>query len=207
LKKGAQVVYNAIEEVHVSGHACQEELKIIHNLVKPEFFIPVHGEYRHLRMHAMLAEEMGMDPKNIFIMATGEVLELCSGNSKKSGKVTTGSIMIDGLGIGDVGNIVLRDRKHLSQDGIITVVVTIDKASFTILSGPDIITRGFVYERESKDLLSEATEVVRVEIDKCMDKKVTEWSVIKSNIKYALGDFLYSKKRRRPIILSVIIEI
>lgn len=206
-KKGAEVIYNAIEEVHVSGHACQEELKLMHTLIKPKFFMPVHGEYRHLRQHGLLAEGLGMDNKNIFLLETGQVLELSRNGARKSGIVPSGSIMIDGLGIGDVGNVVLRDRKHLSEDGIITVVVTIDKASISVISGPDIVTRGFVYERESRDLLNEARDVVKVELDKCMDKKITDWFIIKSNIKYSLGEFLYNKTKRRPIILPVIIEI
>ncbi|PRR80471.1 ribonuclease J [Clostridium vincentii] len=207
LQKGADVIYNAIEEVHVSGHACQEELKLMHTLIKPKFFIPVHGEYRHLRQHALLAEGLGMDPKNIFMLETGQILELSRNGARKAGIVPSGSIMIDGLGIGDVGNVVLRDRKHLSEDGIITVVVAIDKASVSVLSGPDIVTRGFVYERESRDLLNEARDVVKTELDKCMEKKITDWFIIKSNIKYALGEFLYNKTKRRPIILPVIIEI
>ena len=206
-KKGANVIYNLIEEVHVSGHACQEELKIMHTLVKPKFFMPVHGEYRHLKQHAMLAEDLGMDPKNIFILETGQVLELSRNDAKIAGKINSGAVMIDGLGVGDVGTVVLRDRKHLSQDGILTVVVTINKTSFSILSGPDIITRGFVYVKESGDLLNEATEVVRAELDKCMEKKITEWSIIKSNIKYSLGEFLYKKTKRKPIILPIIMEI
>ncbi|KGK89957.1 ribonuclease J [Clostridium sp. HMP27] len=206
-KKGAEVIYNALEEVHVSGHACQEELKLIHTLIKPKFFMPVHGEYRHLRQHGLLAESLGMDSKNIFLLETGQTLELSRSSAKRSGRVTSGAVMIDGLGIGDVGNIVLRDRKHLSQDGILTVVVTIDKASSTVLSGPDIITRGFVYVKESGNLLNEATEVVKAELDKCMEKKVTEWLVIKSSIKYSLGQFLYTKTRRKPIILPIIMEI
>ncbi|WP_097027683.1 ribonuclease J [Clostridium peptidivorans] len=206
-KKGAEVIYNALEEVHVSGHACQEELKLMHTLIKPKFFMPVHGEYRHLRQHGLLAESLGMDSKNIFLLETGQTLELSRNSARRSGRVTSGAVMIDGLGIGDVGNIVLRDRKHLSQDGILTVVVTIDKASFTVISGPDIITRGFVYVKESGNLLNEAAEVVKAELDKCMEKKVTEWLVIKSNIKYSLGQFLYNKTRRKPIILPIIMEI
>jgi len=205
--KGAEVIYDAIEEVHVSGHACQEELKLMHTLIKPKFFMPVHGEYRHLKQHKALAENLGMDAKNIFILETGQVLELSRNDAKQSGIVPSGSIMVDGIGIGDVGNVVLRDRKHLSQDGILTVVVTIDRASFSILSGPDIVTRGFIYVRESGDLISEATEVVKAELDKCMERKITEWFVIKSNIKNSLGQFLYSKTRRNPIILPIIMEI
>lgn len=205
--KGAEVIYDAKEEIHVSGHACQEELKLMHTLIKPKFFMPVHGEYRHLKQHRLLAENLGMDAKNIFILETGQVLELSRNAARKSGIVTSGSIMVDGIGIGDVGNVVLRDRRHLSQDGILTVVVTIDKASFSILSGPDIVTRGFIFVRESGDLISEATEVVKAELDKCMERKITEWFVIKSNIKNSLGQFLYSKTRRNPIILPIIMEI
>lgn len=206
-RKGAEVIYNALEEVHVSGHACQEELKLMHTLIKPEFFMPVHGEYRHLKQHELLAETLGMDSKNIFIIENGQVLELSRNHAEKGRRVTSGSVMIDGLGIGDVGNVVLRDRKHLAQDGMVTVVVTIDTSTFNILSGPDIITRGFVYVKEAGDLLNEATEVVKAELDKCMEKKITEWSVIKSNIKYSLGGFLYNKTGRRPIILPIIMEI
>ncbi|WP_026882249.1 ribonuclease J [Clostridium akagii] len=206
-KKGAEVIYNAIEEVHVSGHACQEELKLMHSLVKPRFFMPVHGEFRHLRQHGLLAEGLGMDSKNIFILETGQVLELSRNGARVSGIVPSGSVMIDGLGIGDVGNMVLRDRKHLSEDGIITVVVTLSKDSISVLSGPDIITRGFVYERESKDLLGEARDVVKVELEKCLDKKIIDSYIIKSKIKYSLGEFIYNKTRRKPIVIPIIMEI
>ena len=206
-KKGANVIYNAIEEVHVSGHACQEELKLIHSLVKPKFFMPVHGEYRHLRRHALLAEGLGMKPENIFILETGQILELSRNGAKTTGIVPSGAVMIDGLGVGDVGNMVLRDRKHLSEDGIITVVVTLSTDSICVLSGPDIVTRGFVYERESKDLLNEARDVVRAELDKCIDKKITDSYIIKSKIKYSLSEFIYSKTRRKPIIIPTIMEI
>lgn len=206
-RKGANVIYDALEEVHVSGHACQEELKLMHNLVKPKFFMPVHGEYRHLKQHALLAESLGMDSKNTFVLENGQVLELSRNTARKSAIVHSGAIMIDGLGIGDVGNVVLRDRKHLSQDGILTVVITMDKESFNILSGPDIITRGFVYVKESGNLLNEATEVVKAEIDKCMERKITDLYVIKSNIRYSLGQFLYGKTRRNPIIMPIIMEI
>lgn len=206
-KKGAEVVYNDIEEVHVSGHACQEELKLIHTLIKPKFFMPVHGEYRHLRQHGELAESLGMDSKDIFVMGTGEVLELNRHGARTSGKVSAGAIMVDGIGIGDVGNIVLRDRKHLAEDGILTVVVTIDVGSFSILSGPDIVTRGFVYMKESGSLIREATEVVKAEIDKCMESKTKDWYTIKGNVKYSLGEFLYRKTKRKPIILPIIMEI
>ncbi|WP_315118649.1 ribonuclease J [uncultured Clostridium sp.] len=206
-KKGADVIYHTLEEIHASGHACQEELKLIHTLVKPKFFMPVHGEYRHLRQHALIAEKLGMNPSNIFILETGQILELSRKSARISGKVRSGDIMVDGLGVGDVGNIVLRDRRYLAQDGILTVVVTIEKESFSIIAGPDIITRGFIYVKESEELINEAKKVVMQELNNCMENKITEWYVIKSNIKDALSAFLYSKTRRRPIILPIIMEI
>jgi beta-CASP RNase J family ribonuclease len=206
-KKGVEVIYDDIEDVHVSGHACQEEIKLIHSIVKPKFFVPVHGEYKHLRRHALLAEELGMDPKNITIMETGDVLELSMDEAKVTGKVTSGEVMVDGLGVGDVGQIVLRDRKHLAEDGMFTIVVTIEKESFSVIAGPDIITRGFVYARESEQLINEARELVRKELDKCMEDRITEWVVIKSAIKNSLGKFLYERTKRRPIILPIIMEI
>lgn len=206
-EKGAEVIYDDVEEVHVSGHACQEELKLMHTLVKPKFFVPVHGEYRHLKQHEELAESLGMDSKNIFILETGQVLELSRDGAEKAGIVPSGAIMVDGFGIGDVGSIVLRDRKRLAEDGILTVVLTIHKESFSVLSGPDIISRGFVYERESRTLLNEATEIIKAELDKCMENKITDWYTIKSNIKNSLGQFLYTKTRRTPVIIPIIIEI
>lgn len=205
-KKGAEVVYHSNEEVHVSGHACQEELKLIQTLVKPKYFMPVHGEFKHLRQHALLAEELGKDRSNIFIMETGQVLELTSKEAKITGRVKTGAVLVDGIGVGDVGNIVLRDRKLLSQDGILTVVVTIDKESNSVLAGPDIISRGFVYVKESEALMREAREIIKDELDKCLDNNITEWFVIKSNIKEALGAFLYKKTKRSPLILPIIME-
>lgn len=205
-KKGAEVVYQAIEEVHVSGHACQEELKLMHTLVKPKYFMPVHGEFKHLRQHALLAEELGKEKSHIFIMETGQVLELNGKEAKINGRVKTGAVLVDGIGVGDVGNIVLRDRKLLSQDGILTVVVTIDKESNSVLAGPDIISRGFVYVKESEALMRQAREIIKDELDKCLDNKITEWIVIKANIKEALGDFLYKKTKRSPLILPIIME-
>jgi beta-CASP RNase J family ribonuclease len=206
-KKGAEVVYDALEEVHVSGHARQEELKLIHALVKPKFFVPVHGEYRHLRHHSILAQKLGMDAANISIIETGQVLELSEDSMKVAGKVPSGAVMVDGLGVGDVGNIVLRDRKHLAEDGILTVVATIEKESFSVIAGPDIISRGFVYVKESENLINEARDIVRVEMDRCLANGVIEWVVIKSSIKNALGKFLYEKTKRRPLILPIIMEI
>lgn len=206
-KKGAEVIYGDLEEIHVSGHAYQEELKLIHALVHPKYFLPVHGEYKHLRRHAKLAEELGMQKKDIFTIETGQVLELTTDEAKVSGRVHTGSVFVDGLGVGDVGSIVLRDRKHLAEDGMLTVVVTLDRESYSIIAGPDIITRGFVYAKESDALIKEVTEIVRVELNKCLDNKIIEWYVLKSNMKKAIERYLYEKTKRRPIILPIIMEI
>lgn len=206
-KKGADVIYEALADIHVSGHACQEELKLMHTLVKPRFFMPVHGEYRHLKQHGELAVKLGMQNKNIFIGDNGDVIELTRTAIRKNGSVVSGQIFVDGLGVGDVGNIVLRDRKHLSQDGILTVVVTIEKESSSVIAGPDIISRGFVYVRESEDLMDEAREIVRNALRECEENHITEWSTIKSNIKDALRLFLYEKTKRRPMILPIIMEI
>ncbi len=206
-KKGADVVYEAFEEVHVSGHARQEELKLIHTLVKAKFFMPVHGEYRHLRHHSKLAQKLGRDESEIAVAETGQIVELSKDGIRINGKVHSGGVMVDGLGVGDVGHIVLRDRKHLAEDGILTVVVTIEKESFSVIAGPDIITRGFVYVKESENLINEAREIVRQELDKCLDNRITEWVVIKSNIKNSVSKYLYEKTKRRPIILPIIMEI
>ncbi|WP_291633962.1 ribonuclease J [Clostridium sp.] len=206
-KKGANVIYNTTEEIHVSGHACQEELKLIHTLVRPKYFMPVHGEFRHLKQHALLAEKIGMDPANIFIGETGQILEVSPSECRLAGRVQTGAIMVDGLGVGDVGNIVLRDRKHLAEEGILTVVVTIERETYSIVAGPDIITRGFVYMKESNELINEARDIVRKELEQCLDNKIKEWAVIKTCIRNALAQFLYVKTKRRPIIIPIIMEI
>ncbi|MBI6873947.1 ribonuclease J [Clostridium aciditolerans] len=206
-KKGAEVIYESLADVHVSGHACQEELKLMHTLVKPKFFIPVHGEYRHLKQHAELAIKLGMPSNNIIIGDNGEVIEVSRDAIRKNGTVVSGQVFVDGLGVGDVGNIVLRDRKHLSQDGILTVVVTIEKESGSVIAGPDIISRGFVYVRESEDLMGEARELVRDALRECEEKRITEWASIKSNIKEVLRMFLYEKTKRKPMILPIIMEI
>lgn len=206
-KKGAEVIYESLADVHVSGHACQEELKLMHTLVKPKFFIPVHGEYRHLKQHAELAIKLGMPSNNIIIGDNGEVIEVSRDAIRKNGTVVSGQVFVDGLGVGDVGNIVLRDRKHLSQDGILTVVVTIEKESGSVIAGPDIISRGFVYVRESEDLMGEARELVREALRECEEKRITEWASIKSNIKEVLRMFLYEKTKRKPMILPIIMEI
>ncbi|AJA48214.1 ribonuclease J1 [Clostridium pasteurianum DSM 525 = ATCC 6013] len=206
-KKGADVIYEALADVHVSGHACQEELKLIHTLIKPKFFMPVHGEYRHLKQHAELAVRLGMQKKNVLIGDNGDVIELTRSSIRKNGNVVSGQVFVDGLGVGDVGNIVLRDRKHLSQDGILTVVVTIEKENGSVIAGPDIISRGFVYVRESEDLMDEAREIVKNALKECEENHITEWATIKSNIKDALRLFLYEKTKRRPMILPIIMEI
>jgi len=206
-KKGAEVIYEDLEEVHVSGHAYQEELKLIHALVHPKYFMPVHGEYRHLRHHSKLAQNLGMQSKDIFTMETGQVLELKKDGAKITGRVHTGSVYVDGLGVGDVGSIVLRDRKHLAEDGMFTVVVTIDRQSYSIIAGPDIITRGFIYAKESDVLINEVKELVRIELNRCLENKIIEWSVLKSNMKKSIERYLYEKTNRRPIIFPIIMEI
>ena len=206
ISKGAEVIYDAMEEVHVSGHACREELKLIHSLIKPKYFVPVHGEYRHLKEHAELAKSLGMDEKNIFLLDNGDVLELTGKKAVKTKSVHTGTVYVDGSGVGDVGNIVLRDRKVLSQDGILTTVLAIDKEAKEIISGPDIISRGFVYVKDSNDLLNEATDLIKREVEYCLDNDILDWYSIKSKIKSSLGQFLYTKTKRKPMIIPVIVE-
>ena len=204
---GAEVVYEKANGVHVSGHASQEELKIMHNLVRPKFFMPVHGEYRHLVKHARLAESLGMDRKNIVIAENGAVVELTRDKICTNGKIVAGNVLIDGLGVGDVGNIVLRDRRQLSQDGIMIVVVGVDGATNQIVSGPDIVSRGFVYVREAEDLMGEARDKVQVALDMCEENNNTEWSALKTAIRDSLGRFLFEKTRRRPMIIPIIMEV
>jgi len=206
---GAHVIYGpgSVSGVHVSGHGSQEELKLMLNLIKPKYFIPIHGEYRMLRQHALLAEAVGIERENIFIVDNGDTVEFQNGQARKGGKVQAGNVLIDGLGVGDVGNIVLRDRKLLSQDGILVVVVTLSKQDGTIMSGPDIISRGFVYVRESEGLLEEANRIVTSTLNKLMSDKVNEWASLKTNVKDALGRFLYEQTRRRPMILPIIMEV
>ncbi|NFS22868.1 ribonuclease J [Clostridium botulinum] len=206
-KKGADVIYEALEEVHVSGHAYEEELKLIHTLVYPKYFMPVHGEYRHLKRHVDLAMELGMERENIFSLETGQVLEISHEEAKVSGKVRTGSIFVDGIGVGDVGNIVLRDRRYLAQDGMLTIVVTLEKESYSVIAGPDIITRGFIYVKESEDLINEVKGIVKKELENCLENKIIEWYVLKSNIKKSVEKYLYEKTKRRPIVLPIIMEI
>ena len=201
LKQGANVIYEKTSGIHVSGHASQEELKLIHNLVRPKFFIPVHGEYRHLRKHAMLAQDLGMPKENVFVAENGNIIEFTKEKGGIVGKVPSGIVLVDGLGVGDVGNIVLRDRRQLSQDGILIIVVTMDKEMGAVVAGPDIVSRGFVYVRESEELMEEAKEKVKMALEKCEDNNITEWAVIKSNVRDALGRYLYERTRRRPMIL------
>ncbi|MGU3469574.1 ribonuclease J [Paenibacillus sp. D51F] len=206
---GANVIYGpgSVSGVHVSGHGSQEELKLMLNLIKPKYFIPIHGEYRMLRQHAKLGEAVGVEPDNIFLIDIGDTIEFQNGEGRKGSKVPSGNVLIDGLGVGDVGNIVLRDRKLLSQDGILVVVVTLSKQDGTIKAGPDIISRGFVYVRESEGLLDEANRIVTTTLNKLMNDKVNEWASLKTNVKDALGRFLYEQTRRRPMILPIIMEV
>ena len=206
-RKGAEVIYDKLEGLHVSGHACQEELKIIHGLLKPRFFIPVHGEQRHLQEHSRLAQTMGMDPKNIFISDIGKVLELTKTTCKWGGTVPSGKILVDGTGVGDVGSVVLRDRKHLAQDGMLVVVVNISSEDGSVISGPDIITRGFVYVKESENLMEELRVIAAHAIDRCSQNGRSDWSVLKANIKNDLSGYLFKTTKRNPMILPVIMEI
>ena len=206
-KLGADVIYEKSNGVHVSGHASQEEIKLMHNLVRPKFFIPVHGEFRHLIKHANLAQSLGMPKENIVIAENGSVIELTKNSIGINGKVPAGKVLVDGLGVGDVGNIVLRDRRQLSQDGIMIVVVTIDKENCHVVSGPDIVSRGFVYVREAEGLMDEAKDKVQLALEKCEENGVSAWSAIKSTVRDSLGRFLYERTRRRPMILPIIMEI
>lgn len=202
--KGADVIF---QDAHVSGHACQEEIKLIYSLVHPKYAIPVHGEFRHLKAHAGIAGNLGIPKENIFILRSGDVLEMDDQSAKIVDKVHTGSILVDGLGVGDVGNIVLRDRQHLAQDGIMIVVLTLERYSNQLLAGPDIVSRGFVYVRESEGLMDEARQVVEKALDNCMKKHITDWGKIKSAIRDDLNDFLWKRTKRSPMILPIIMEV
>jgi ribonuclease J len=206
-ERGAEVIYDSLADVHVSGHACQEELKLMHALTKPKFFVPLHGEYTHLRKHAELAEQMGLNQSNIFIMKTGEVLELNTTVGKMLKNVPSGNVLIDGLGIGDVGNIVLRDRKHLAEDGLMVVVIALNKETGQIVSGPDIISRGFVYVRESEELMNGAKDKINSIVKRCLANNVRDWSGLKSSIRDGLKEHLYVSTKRSPMILPIIIEV
>ena len=201
--KGAKVIF---QDVHVSGHACQEEIKLIYSLVKPRYAIPVHGEYRHLTAQKHVVEDLGIPKENIFILASGNVLEMDEYSAEVTGSVHTGAILVDGLGVGDVGNIVLRDRQHLAEDGIMIVVMTLERHSNVVLAGPDIVSRGFVYVRESEDLMEHAKEVVESALDSCLERNITDWGKIKNVVKDALSEFLWKRTKRSPMILPIIME-
>ena len=206
LERGAKVIYETLSEIHVSGHACQEELKLILSLVKPKYFIPAHGEVRHLMKHAKIASQMGMPEENIFIMENGNCLEISQKDAKLAGDVPSGNILVDGLGVGDVGNIVLRDRRHLSEDGLIIVVITITKEG-KVVSGPDIISRGFVYVRESEDLIEDAKNVVRKILKEDSKDNLKDWNGLKSNIRDNLRSYIFKNTKRNPMILPIIMEV
>lgn len=206
-RQGADVIYERDSGIHVSGHASQEELKLMHNLIRPKFFVPVHGEYRHLVKHAKIAQELGMQKSNIFVAENGNILEFSSDKGSIVGKTMAGNVLVDGLGVGDVGNIVLRDRRQLAKDGILIVVITMDKQRGCVIAGPDIVSRGFVYVRESEQLIEEAKDRVKQALERCETESITEWAAIKSNVRDTLGKYLYEKTRRRPMILPIIMEV
>lgn len=204
MKKGADVIF---QDVHVSGHACQEEIKLIYTLVQPKYAIPVHGEYKHLIAQAKVAKELGIPKENIFILSSGDVLEIDNESAAVTSRVQTGTILVDGLGVGDVGNVVLRDRQHLAEDGIMIVVLGLNRYSGQLVSGPDIVSRGFVYVRESDALMEEAKEIIDVGVEGCLDRGITDWGKIKSTIKESLSEFVWKKTKRRPMILPIIMEV
>ena len=203
-EKGADVIF---QDTHVSGHACQEEIKLIYSLVRPKYAIPVHGEYRHRKAQAQLAREIGIDKENIFMIHSGDVLELSEEKASVTGHVQTGGILVDGLGVGDVGNIVLRDRQHLAEDGILIVVLTLGRYSNQVVAGPDIVSRGFVYVRESEDLMDEARNVVENALSNCLERKTTDWGKLKNSVRDSLSDFLWKRTKRSPMILPIIMEV
>ena len=207
MKSGAEVIYESMYEVHVSGHACQEELKLIQALTKPKFFIPVHGEYKHLIKHAEIAKSMGMADDHIIIASIGDVIETDGNSMRIVSQVPAGRVMVDGLGVGDVGSIVLRDRKHLAQDGLIIVVIGIERAANAVVAGPDIISRGFVYVRESEELMDEARSVLTRVLDNCNARDLKEWGTLKTKLRDVLSDFIYEKTKRSPMILPIIMEV
>jgi len=206
-KEGAEVYYKSVSEIHVSGHAAQEELKMMLNLVSPKYFIPVHGEYRHLKYHAQLAMKVGIPEKNIFVAENGNVIEFNHGRARMKEKVTAGSIFVDGLGVGDIGNVVIRDRQVLSQDGILIVTVTVNTQTGEIITGPDIISRGFVYEREAGDLLEEAKAQVIKALEKDAKEKISDWSILRNDVRNSLTRFFWEKTKRRPMIMPIIVEL
>lgn len=206
-KLGAEVIYSQIADVHVSGHACQEELKLMLSLVRPKYFMPVHGEYRFLKQHGQLAVDTGVPKENIFIMENGRILEIDKNSAKLSTQVTSGIVLVDGLGVGDVGNIVLRDRQLLSENGMIIVVISLDRKTAKVVSGPDIVTRGFVYVRENEPLIDEIKEVAKKELSKCEEQGIREWSTIKTRVRESLIKYIYSKTKRQPMILPILMDV
>ena len=203
-KKGADVIF---QDTHVSGHACQEEIKLIYTLTKPKYAVPIHGEYKHLKAQAKLAMELGIEKEDVFILQSGDVLSLDMESAEITGRVPVGTVLVDGLGVGDVGNVVLRDRQHLAEDGIIIAVMSLDGASGELLSGPDIVSRGFVYVKESDELLDEARKIIEKAVLACLKKNITDWGKIKATIKDTLGEFVWKKTKRRPMILPIIMEV
>lgn len=207
LEEDCKVIYESLGEIHVSGHACKEELKLIHTLCKPKYFIPIHGEHRHLKLHSKLAQSLGMNKNDIFLLKNGDILEIDKKRAEISGAVQSGNILVDGLGVGDVGNIVLRDRKHLAEDGLIIVVITINKEDGSVVAGPDIISRGFVYVRESEDLIDGARDEINKVLDECERKRINDWATLKNNIRERLKSYIFSTIKRNPMILPIIMEV
>lgn len=205
--KGANVIYKAIEDIHVSGHACEQELRLIISLLNPKFFVPIHGEYKHLFTHAKIAQSMGIDEKSIFILGLGDILEVSKNKGEIAGKAPFGRVLVDGMGVGDVGNMVLRDRKNLAENGIITIVVAIDRKNKIITSGPDIVTRGFVYVRNSEELIEQVRNIAEKAVEKCLERDITQWAEIKNGIRRELDNFIYEKMKKKPMILPVIVEV
>ncbi len=206
-RKNVDVIYKDLEDIHVSGHAFQEELKIMHSLTTPKYFMPIHGEYRHLKHHADLANKLGMNRDDIFTLETGDVLKLSKDKAEKGAKVRTGSVFVDGLGVGDVGTIVLRDRRNLAKDGMMNIVVTIEKETNSVIAGPDIISRGFVYVKESEELINSVKKIAKQELDRSLENNITEWYALKRNMKKAIERYLYEKTKRRPYVIPIIMEI
>ncbi len=204
IRKGADVIF---QDAHVSGHACQEEIKLLYALIRPKYSIPVHGEIKHLKAQAKIAQSLGIEKDNIFILSSGDVLELDKDRADVAGRVPVGAILVDGLGVGDVGNVVLRDRQHLAEDGIMVVVMSLDRAGGELVAGPDIVSRGFVYVKESDELIEEARQIVDEAIRKCLDRRVTDWGKLKNTTKDALSDYVWKKTKRRPMILPIIMEV
>ena len=204
IRKGADVIF---QDAHVSGHACQEEIKLLYALIRPKYSVPVHGEIKHLKAQAKIAQSLGMEKENIFILSSGDVLELDKNRAGITGRVPVGAILVDGLGVGDVGNVVLRDRQHLAEDGIMVVVMSLDRVGGQLVAGPDIVSRGFVYVKESDELIEEARQIVDEAIERCLDRGITDWGKLKNTTKDALSDFVWKKTKRRPMILPIIMEV